>query len=247
MAKLMMETNVLSAESRAEPKLTVDYLVAAIQPTAVRACVKERMKLNENRGPKKDARDIKRWLADYIHRYGEFEALMATRHRHVQNVASCDQDPQGWKDPKVVAVVIVDKCLHIVFKCPKLADCEAKLLMERARSICQVGSVVPPTTLAKLKKLGRNVLVTELKIPIKVKGFVGPSHSVTEEATIDLRFETDAGPLMLTNVKCGRGRDGGCGCEFAAKLAALLDKHVDVFHLSLGRDSPVKMPPLKVL
>ncbi|RQM29190.1 hypothetical protein B5M09_011848 [Aphanomyces astaci] len=128
----------------AEPKLTVDYLVAAIQPTAVRACVKERMKLNENRGPKKDARDIKRWLADYIHRYGEFEALMATRHRHVQNVASCDQDPQGWKDPKVVAVVIVDK----------------------------------------------------------VKGFVGPSHSVTEEATIDLRFETDAGPLMLTNVKC---------------------------------------------
>ncbi|ETV75457.1 hypothetical protein H257_10298 [Aphanomyces astaci] len=38
--------------------------------------------------------------------------------------------------------------------------------------------------------------------PIKVKGFVGPAHTVTEEATMDLRFKTDAGPLMLTNVKC---------------------------------------------
>ncbi|RLO02002.1 hypothetical protein DYB28_001056 [Aphanomyces astaci] len=231
----------------AEPKLTVDYLVAAVQPTAARACVKERMKLNENRGLKKDACDIKRWLADYIRRYGEFEALMATRHHHVQNVASCDQDPQGWKEPQgrgcrerrqgpksnfTQEKCACFKCLHNVFKCPKLADCEAKLLMERARSICQVGnrrqdsrrcrgvprecrdvrcsrsvcgwsgSVVPPTTLVKLKKLGRNVLVTKLKIPIKVKGFVGPAHSVTEEATMDLRFETDAGPLMLTNVKC---------------------------------------------
>ncbi|RLO07446.1 hypothetical protein DYB28_009277 [Aphanomyces astaci] len=41
-------------------------------------------------------------------------------------------------------------------------------------------SVVPHATLAKLKKQGRNVLVTKLKTPIK----------------------TDAGPLMLTNVKC---------------------------------------------
>ncbi|RHZ01658.1 hypothetical protein DYB35_012682, partial [Aphanomyces astaci] len=113
-----------------------------------------------------------------------------------------------------------------MFECPKVADGEAKLLMERARSIwketklatvvetvdvaevsldnavmcaarvvCVAGqaflldasfdssadqSVVPPVTLAKLNKLGYNFL----------------------EATMDLRFETDAGPLMLTNVKC---------------------------------------------
>ncbi|KAF0711038.1 hypothetical protein As57867_005399, partial [Aphanomyces stellatus] len=213
-------------------------------------------------------------------------------------------------------------------------------------------SVVPPSTLAKLKKQGRDIVVTKLKAPIKVKGFVGPTHVVTEEATMDLRFETDAGPLMLKNVKCWvstgdlpanvgdillsraimykLGFDpramlreaasvtdaidmadavshsgvvqavlavshelvddlaeeeedlvplemnacfpdmaavdaasetakvkvvldakvveavaAGCGSEFAAKLAALLDKYVDVFRLSLGRDPPVKMPPLK--
>ncbi|RHZ19924.1 hypothetical protein DYB31_009930 [Aphanomyces astaci] len=55
---------------------------------------------------------------------------------------------------------------------------------------------------AAMAKPSRNVLVTKLKAPIKVKGFVGPAHSVTEEATMDLRFETDAGPVMLTNVKC---------------------------------------------
>ncbi|RHY00208.1 hypothetical protein DYB36_013349, partial [Aphanomyces astaci] len=37
-----------------------------------------------------------------------------------------------------------------------------------------------------------------------------------------------------------------CGSEFVAKLAALLDKYVDVFRLSQVRDPPVKIPPLKV-
>ncbi|RHY47431.1 hypothetical protein DYB26_009214 [Aphanomyces astaci] len=86
MAKLKMDTTVQSAESRvsklvsdfeavlvclsiegfaeAEPKRTVDYLVEAVQPPAVRIRVREHMKLNENRGLKKDARDFKRWLAD---------------------------------------------------------------------------------------------------------------------------------------------------------------------------------------
>ncbi|RHY87322.1 hypothetical protein DYB31_015323, partial [Aphanomyces astaci] len=203
-------------------------------------------------------------------------------------------------------------------------DCDQAVLLDASFDSGADQSVVPPATLAKLKKQGHNVLVTKLKTPIKVKGFVGPAHTVTEEATMDLRFVTDAGPLMLTNVKCWvptsvtsccvlhrcdrhgrrdlaqRGRAGradelvddlveeeeellplemdscfpdmvavdaaaetakvkvvldakvvedvtaGCGSEFAAKLAALLDKYVDVFRLSLRRDPPVKMPPLKV-
>ncbi|KAF0701754.1 hypothetical protein As57867_007834, partial [Aphanomyces stellatus] len=406
--------------AEAEPKLTVDYLVAAVQPPVVRARVKELMKLNENRGLKKDARDFKRWLSDYMRRYGEFEPMMAAvvaATPKLDKLSAAAKIPKAGKGPKVVAVVNVDKvpksnftqekraCFkcrsteHNVFKCPKAADGEAKLLMERARSIwketksvtvvetvdiadvsldnavmcaarvvCVAGqavsldasfdsgadqSVVPPSTLAKLKKQGRDIVVTKLKAPIKVKGFVGPTHVVTEEATMDLRFETDAGPLMLKNVKCWvstgdlpanvgdillsraimykLGFDpramlreaasvtdaidmadavshsgvvqavlavshelvddlaeeeedlvplemsacfpdmaavdaasetakvkvvldakvieavaAGCGSEFAAKLAALLDKYVDVFRLSLGRDPPVKMPPLKV-
>ncbi|RHY06440.1 hypothetical protein DYB25_014025 [Aphanomyces astaci] len=43
---------------RAEPNLMVDYLVAAVQPLAVRARVKELMKLNENRSLKKDVDDF---------------------------------------------------------------------------------------------------------------------------------------------------------------------------------------------
>ena len=38
----------------------------------------------------------------------------------------------------------------------------------------------------------------------------------------------------------------GCGPEFAFGLKALLDKYVDVFRLTSGRDPPVNMPPLKV-
>ncbi|RHY74097.1 hypothetical protein DYB34_013616, partial [Aphanomyces astaci] len=65
---------------RAEPNLMVDYLVAAVQPLAVRARVKELMKLNENRSLKKDVEPM---MADKL--------LTAT------------------KAPKVVAVVNVDK------------------------------------------------------------------------------------------------------------------------------------------
>ncbi|RHY97910.1 hypothetical protein DYB31_016820 [Aphanomyces astaci] len=178
MAKLKIDTTMQSAESRvsklvsdfeavlvrlsmegfaeAEPKLTVDYLVASVQPPAVRASVKELMKLNENRSLKKDARDFKHWLADYMRRYGEFEPLIAaavpaTAKPH--KLPAATKIPKAGKAPKVVAVVNVDKipksnftqekcacfkCLSTennVFKCPKVADGEAKLLMERARSI----------------------------------------------------------------------------------------------------------------
>ncbi|RHZ11586.1 hypothetical protein DYB26_005925 [Aphanomyces astaci] len=108
---------------RAEPNLMVDYLVAAVQPLAVRARVKELMKLNENRSLKKDVEPM---MADKL--------LTAT------------------KAPKVVAVVNVDK--------------------------------VPKSNFTQ------------------ERWCIGPAHTVAEEATMDQRFETDAGPLMLTNLKC---------------------------------------------
>ena len=99
MAKLRMETSVQSAESRVsklvsdfdailvrlsmegfaeqEGKLTVDYLIAAIQPPTVQKRVKELLKLSEYRTVRKDARMFKNWLAEYMRRYGEFEPLMA--------------------------------------------------------------------------------------------------------------------------------------------------------------------------
>ncbi|KAF0702344.1 hypothetical protein AaE_016002, partial [Aphanomyces astaci] len=157
MSKLKMDTTVQSAESRvsklvldfevvlvrlsmvrfaeAEPKLTVDYLDTAVQPPAVRARVKELMKLNENRGLKKDARDFKRWLADYMRRYGEFEPLKAAA------LPAATKTPKAGKVPKSNITQekrACFKCLsteHNMFECPKVADGEAKLLMERARSI----------------------------------------------------------------------------------------------------------------
>ncbi len=97
MSKLKMETGVKSAESRVsklvsdfdailvrlsmegfaehEGKLTVDYLVAAIQPPVVQKRVKELLRLSEFRNVRKDARMFKDWLADYMRRYGEFEPL----------------------------------------------------------------------------------------------------------------------------------------------------------------------------
>ncbi|KAH9095141.1 hypothetical protein Ae201684P_009996 [Aphanomyces euteiches] len=35
-----------------------------------------------------------------------------------------------------------------------------------------------------------------------VKGFVGAAYQVNEEATLDLQFNTESGPLLLANVKC---------------------------------------------
>ncbi|RHY00209.1 hypothetical protein DYB36_013350 [Aphanomyces astaci] len=66
-------------------------------PTVVRARVKELMKLNENRGVKKDARDFKRWLADYMRRYGEFEPLKAAA---VPATVKSDKLPAATKTPK---------------------------------------------------------------------------------------------------------------------------------------------------
>ncbi|ETV75435.1 hypothetical protein H257_10277 [Aphanomyces astaci] len=87
--------------------------------------------------------------------------------------------PKAGKAPKVVAVMNVDKV-------PKSNFTQESAPRDAGQSI----------------KARPHVLVTKLKTPIKVKGFIGPAHTVTEEATMDQRFETDAGPLMLTNLKC---------------------------------------------
>ncbi|CAK4196662.1 unnamed protein product, partial [Aphanomyces euteiches] len=300
MGKLRMDVSIQSAESRvsklvsdfesilvklsmegfaeAEPKLTVEYLVAAIAPTSVRSRVKDLLKLYEHRGLKKDARLFKAWLSDYMRRYGEFEPLIAKASAGGDKPKETNpQVKRSDKKAKVVAVANVDKvpvsnftqdkrvcfkCLspdHNVFKCPKVVDGEAKLLMEKARAVwreladkpadkiaskpakavnvvkcqsvdnwdlavgcaarvvCVAGrtvtlaasfdsgadqSVVPPKTLAKLRSEGRDIKVVKLSEPVLVKGFTGPAHSVTEEAVLQLRFETEAGPLVLSNVKC---------------------------------------------
>jgi hypothetical protein len=46
--------------------------------------------------------------------------------------------------------------------------------------------------------------------------------------------------------RVAEAKTSGCGEEFAAGLSNVLVKYVDVFRLTLGRDPPVKMPPLKV-
>ncbi|RHY65722.1 hypothetical protein DYB34_013739 [Aphanomyces astaci] len=178
-----MDTSILSSESRvsklvsdfeatlvrlnmegfaeSEPKLTVDFLMAAIMPPAVQKRVRELMKLYENRGYKKDARAFKNWLAEYMRRYGEFEPLVQATPLPPRSTPTSDKtgdkDGRGGRGrggrDKTVAVVNVDrvpitnftqkdgkcfKCLstgHNVFKCPKVADGEARLLMDRAKAI----------------------------------------------------------------------------------------------------------------
>ncbi|KAH9136630.1 hypothetical protein AeRB84_018324 [Aphanomyces euteiches] len=197
------------------------------------------------------------------------------------------------------------------------------------------------------------VKVTKLESPNMVKGFVGAAYQVNEEATLDLQFNTESGPLLLANVKCwlvaedlpgsvghillsrpimiklgydpltllkdaaiisdeydmqdavansgavkavlfaqqemvddlaseeaelvpmeldacfpevnktsgdetraevkavldskvAEAVDYGCGDEFASRLSELFVLYSDVFRLSLGKDPPVSMPPLKV-
>ncbi|CAK4670190.1 unnamed protein product, partial [Aphanomyces euteiches] len=299
MTKLKMDVSIQSAESRvsklvsdfeavlvrlsmegfaeAEPKLTVEYLVAVIQPPIVRGRVKELLKLHENRGLKKDARVFKTWLSEYMLRYGEFEPLFSAQ-KPAGEKSQNAKPAKGDKKAKMVAVVNVDKipvsnflqdkricfkCLspeYHVFKCPRVVEGEAKLLMDRARAVwkemaakapnneapkakavtvverqspvegnvtsavacaarvvCLASdvvaldasfdsgadqSVVPPTTLKKLTKHGREVPVVKLRTPVSVKGFNGPTYSVIEEAVLDLIFNTEAGPLLLRNVKC---------------------------------------------
>ncbi|ETV71525.1 hypothetical protein H257_13188 [Aphanomyces astaci] len=113
------------------------------------------------------------------------------------------------------------KCLstgHNVFKCPKVADGEARLLMDRAKAIwaeargegkdgegdnhCQRAldasfdsgahqSVIPPKTLQMLKDAGRDVVVTDLPTPVVVR-----------EVKLPIKFEADVGSLVLAKVKC---------------------------------------------
>ncbi|CAK4742038.1 unnamed protein product [Aphanomyces euteiches] len=299
MTKLKMDVSIQSAESRvsklvsdfeavlvrlsmegfaeAETKLTVEYLVAVIQPPIVRGRVKELLKLHENRGLKKDARVFKTWLSEYMRRYGEFEPLFSAQKPAGEKLQNA-KPAKGDKKAKMVAVVNVDKipvsnflqdkricfkCLspeYHVFKCPRVVEGEAKLLMDRARAVwkemaakapnneapkakavtvverqspvevsvtsavacaarvvCLASdvvaldasfdsgadqSVVPPTTLKKLTKHGREVPVVKLRTPVLVKGFNGPTYSVIEEAVLDLIFNTEASPLLLRNVKC---------------------------------------------
>ncbi|ETV79143.1 hypothetical protein H257_07230 [Aphanomyces astaci] len=205
--------------AESEPKLTVDFLMAAIMPPAVQKRVCELMKLYENRSYNKDARAFKNWLAEYMRHYGEFDPL-GPYHHFTQKDGKCF------------------KCLsagHNVFKCPKVADGEARLLMDRAKAIWAEAqgegkmekavtiakevktveptldasfdsgadqSVIPPKTFQLLKDAGRDVVVTDLPTPVLVRGFVGPSHTVTQEVKLTLKFETDVSSLVLANVKC---------------------------------------------
>ena len=61
--------------------------------------------------------------------------------------------------------------------------------------------VIPPKTLKMLKAAGKEVKISVLERPGLVKGFAGPSHTVTDEATMTLKFDTDAGPLVLSHVR----------------------------------------------
>ncbi|RHZ16135.1 hypothetical protein DYB26_009756 [Aphanomyces astaci] len=176
MSKLKMDGSIQSAESRvsklvsdfeailvrlsmegfaeSEPKLTVDFLMAAITPPVVQKRVKELMKLNENRSFKKDARAFKTWLSEYMRRYGEFEPLVQAVPAPPKTVDPPKGDPKPRKQ-KVVAVINVDKvpltnfipangksvcfkCLnldHGVFQCTMCAPGEAQLLMNRAKVV----------------------------------------------------------------------------------------------------------------
>ncbi|CAK4720530.1 unnamed protein product, partial [Aphanomyces euteiches] len=266
-----------------EPKKTVDFLVAAIQP------------VSESRALKKDARAFRFWFANYMKRFGEFEPLMAASAKSAGAVKVKDDGPslqkknrkdKNEKKHNVVAVAKSDdvsdanffnekracfKCLktdHNVFKCPKVVEGEAKILMDRVRAVWKkaadsdkapgqaaapqgqqkaervvtvvekqdqpgvtwqqaVGrssgvvcianntltldvsfdsgadqSVLPRKTLELLRAQGKMVKVTKLESPTMVKGFVGAAYQVNEEATLDLRFNTESGPLLLANIKC---------------------------------------------
>ncbi len=98
-----------------------------------------------------------------------------------------------------------------------------------------------------------------------VRAVMAVSHELTddlaaeEEALVPLEMaacfpdlaEVDVGAELakVQTVLDARVQDAveaGCGPEYAARLEVLLAKYKDVFRLSLGRDPPVAMPPLKV-
>jgi hypothetical protein len=62
-------------------------------------------------------------------------------------------------------------------------------------------SVIPPKTLEMLKEAGKYVKIYKLAKPVAVKGFAGSSHTVEEEAVLTLKFDTEAGKLVLANVR----------------------------------------------
>ena len=97
----------LSMEGFAEQegKLTMDYLVATIQSPVVQKRAKELLRLAEYRIVRKDARIFKKWLADYMRWYGEFEPLMA---------AAASRKALGAPD----------SALQLAGRAPVLAGCE---------------------------------------------------------------------------------------------------------------------------
>ena len=56
-------------------------------------------------------------------------------------------------------------------------------------------SVEPPQTLKHMEAARQPVKVKLLPKSITVKGYVGPARSITHEVTINLRFDTESGPL----------------------------------------------------
>ncbi|RHZ39900.1 hypothetical protein DYB26_014207, partial [Aphanomyces astaci] len=149
MAKLKMDTTVQSAESRG---------LGFRGGTRAPVNGGELMKLNENRSHKKDARVCKRWLADYMRRYGEIEPLMADKLPAATN-------PRLGRPPIDVAEVSLDNAVMCAARVVCVAGQAVSLDASFDSGADQ--SVVPHATLAKLKKQGRNVLVTKLKTPIK--------------------------------------------------------------------------------
>ena len=99
-----------------------------------------------------------------------------------------------------------------------------------------------------------------------VKAIMALNHELTdelaaeEEALVPLELDSCFPELQVVDAeqekdrvravldeRVAEAKTAGCGSEFAAGLAKLLEKYVDVFRLTLGRDPPVKMPPLKVI
>ncbi|RHY20592.1 hypothetical protein DYB32_010001 [Aphanomyces invadans] len=196
--------------------------MAAITPPAVRKRVKELMKLNENRMFKKDARAFKSWLADYMRRFGEFEPIMqAGFAQPAKDSAKVSVDKAkpakaDTRKPKTVAAVsnvnkvpnshftqgkkACFKCLsqdHNVFKSPKVAEEEAKLLMERARAIWasearnisvveRVAAPVQPTLEAAISCAARVVCTASQTIQLDASFDSGADQSVIPPATIKM-------------------------------------------------------------
>ncbi|ETV72204.1 hypothetical protein H257_12679 [Aphanomyces astaci] len=218
--------------AESEPKLAVDFLMAAIAPCVLQKRVKELMKLNENRLFKKDARAFKTWLSEYMKRYGEFEPLIQainvdkvplTNFQPVNSKAACSKCAPGeaqllmnrakivWADAREGRAVAVVKNVRVVEPSEETAImCAARVVCTASQAVALDASfdsgadqsVIPPNTLRMLQDAGRDVTVMDLSAPVAVRGFVGPSHTVTQEVKLDLKFDTDAGPLMLSNVKC---------------------------------------------